>query len=169
MTLRSDPDAGLPEEIIPLCEPEIRGNEWKYIKECLDTKWVSSAGPAVERFETAVVKYVGAKYGVATANGTTALHIALLVSGIRPEEEVLVSTLTFIAPANAIRYVGAWPIFMDADPLYWQMDPEKVADFLKKECLWQRNTLYNKTTGRRIRAILTVHILGHPCDMDPIV
>ncbi len=169
MALRSDPDAGLPEEIIPLCEPEIRGNEWKYIKECLDTKWVSSAGPAVERFETAVVKYVGAKYGVATANGTTALHIALLVSGIRPEEEVLVSTLTFIAPANAIRYVGAWPIFMDADPIYWQMDPEKVANFLKKECSWQRNALYNKTTGRRVKAILTVHILGHPCDMDPIV
>lgn len=169
IAVRSDSTADLPEGIIPLCEPEIRGNEWKYIKECLDTKWVSSAGPAVERFETMVAKYVGAKYGVATANGTTALHIALLVSGIRPEEEILVSTLTFIAPANAIRYVSAWPIFMDADPLYWQMDPEKVEDFLKKECLWRRGALYNKTTGRRVKAVLTVHILGHPCDMDPLV
>jgi len=161
--------AAIPEGIIPLCAPEIRGNEWKYLKECLDTNWVSSAGPSVDRFETRMMSYVGAKHAVATVNGTTALHIALLVAGVQPDEEVLVSTLTFIAPANAVRYVNAWPIFMDADPLYWQMDPEKVVTFLTRECRWRNGVFYNKATGRQVRAILAVHILGHPCDMDPIV
>jgi len=149
--------------------PEIRGNEWKYVKECLDSNWVSSAGPFVERFEAMMARYVGAKYGVATVNGTTALQIALLVSGVQPEEEVLVSALTFIAPANAIRYVGAWPVFIDADANYWQMDPGRVVEFLEKECQWRKGGLYNKKSRRRVKAILPVHILGHPCDMDPII
>ena len=101
-------------------------------------------------------------------NGTAALHIALLVAGIQPDDEVLVSTLTFIAPANAIRYVGAWPVFMDAEPEYWQMDPQKVTDFLEQGCRWMHGELRNRATGRRVRAILPVHILGHPVDMDPI-
>jgi perosamine synthetase len=113
--------------------------------------------------------YVGTKYAVATVNGTAALHVALLVAGLQPDDEVLVSTLSFIAPANAIRYIGAWPVFMDSEPRYWQMDPEKVADFLEKECRWQNGHLANRTTGRRVKAILPVHILGHPCDMDPIL
>ena len=158
-----------PEEFIPLCIPEIRGNEWKYIKECLDTNWVSSVGSFVDRFEQELATYVKTQCAVATASGTAALHIALLVAGVQPDDEVLVSTLTFIAPANAIRYVGAWPVFMDADPLYWQMDPEKVIDFLEKECQWRNGALYNKATGRCVKAILPVHILGHPCDMDPIL
>ncbi len=123
----------------------------------------------MDRFERMVADYIGTRHAVATVNGTAALHIALLVTGVQPDEEVLVSTLTFIAPANAIRYVGAWPIFVDADPLYWQMDLEKVVDFLEKKCQWRSGALYNKTTGRRVRAILPVHILGHPCDMDPIL
>ncbi len=164
-----EPGAPTPEGVIPLCVPEIQGNEWEYIKECLDTKWVSSVGPFVDRFERMVADYVGTKYAVATVNGTASLHIALLVAGVQPDDEVLVSTLTFIAPANAIRYVDAWPVFMDADPLYWQMDPEKAVNFLEKECRWRNGTLYNKTTGRRVRAILPVHILGHPCDVDPIL
>jgi len=167
--MQFDPDALTPEGVIPLCVPEIRGNEWKYIKQCLDTNWVSSAGPIVGQFERMVAEYVGVRYAVATVNGTAALHIALLVAGVQADEEVLVSTLTFIAPANAIRYVGAWPIFVDADPLHWQMDPEKMEDFLNKECQWRSGALYNKTTGRRVRAVLPVHILGHPCDMDPIL
>jgi perosamine synthetase len=113
--------------------------------------------------------YVGTKYAVATVNGTAALHVAVLVAGVQPDDEVLVSTLSFIAPANAIRYADAWPVFMDSEPLYWQMDPEKVADFLEKECRWQNGHLANRTTGRRVKAILPVHILGHPCDMDPIL
>ena len=169
MSTRCEPGAPVAEGMIPLCVPEIRGNEWKYIKECLDTNWVSSGGSFVDRFERMVADYVGAKHAVATCNGTAALHIALLVAGIQPDDEVLVSTLTFIAPANAIRYVGAWPVFVDAEPDYWQMDPQKVVDFLEKECQWRNDALYNKTTDRRVSAILPVHILGHPVDMDPIL
>jgi len=164
-----EPGVPVPTGSIPLCVPEIRGNEWKYIKECLDTNWVSSVGPFVDRFERMMADYVGAKYAVATVNGTAALHIALLVAGVHPDDEVLVSTLTFIAPANAIRYVGAWPVFVDAEPEYWQMDPQKVVGFLEKECQWRNSALYNKTTGRRVTAILPVHILGHPVDMEPIL
>ena len=164
-----EPGAPAAEGMIPLCVPEIRGNEWKYIKECLDTNWVSSVGPFVDRFERELADYVGTEYAVATCNGTAALHIALLVAGVQPDDEVLVSTLTFIAPANAIRYVGAWPVFIDAEPDYWQMDPQKVVNFLEKECQWRNGALYSKTTARRVKAILPVHILGHPCDMDPIL
>jgi len=156
-------------KFLPLSVPEIRGNEWEYIKECLDTNWVSSVGVFVDRFEQMVAEYVGSKYAVAAVNGTAALHIALLVAGVQPDDEVLVSTLTFIAPANAIRYVGAWPVFIDAEPDYWQMDPQKVAAFIEKECRWRNGVLSNKSTGRRVKAILPVHILGHPVDMDPIL
>jgi perosamine synthetase len=154
---------------IPLCVPEIRGNEWKYVKECLDTGWVSSVGSFVDRFERMVADYVGAKYAVATVNGTAALHISLMLAGVAPDDEVLVSTLTFIAPANAIRYSGAWPVFIDAEPDYWQMDSARVRDFLENGCRWKDGALRNKSTGRRVRAIVPVHILGHPVDMDPIL
>jgi perosamine synthetase len=157
-----------PDGFIPLCVPEIRGTEWQYLKECLDTNWVSSAGPFVNRFEKMVTDYVGTKYGVATVNGTAALHIALLVAGVKPDEEVLVSTMSFIAPANAIRYVGAWPVFIDADPAYWQMDVAKLDNFISKGCHWHNGELTNRATGRRVKAILPVHILGHPCDMNTI-
>lgn len=157
------------DDFIPLCVPTIRGNEWQYIKDCLDTNWVSSVGAYVDRFEEMVANYVGAKYAVATVNGTAALHIALLVAGVKPDDEVLVSDLTFIAPANAIRYVGAWPVFIDAEPDYWQMDPQLVIRFLEEECIWQNGELRNKQTNRRVKAILPVHILGHPVDMDPII
>lgn len=153
---------------IPLSAPVIRGNEWKYVKDCLDTGWVSSVGSYVNRFEQDLATFVGARYGVATSSGTAALHVALQVVGVEPEDEVLVSTLSFIAPANAVRYLGAWPVFIDAEPHYWQMDGEKVAMFLQRECIWQDNTLRNKTTGRRVRAILPVHILGHPCELEKL-
>lgn len=161
--------AAASEETVPLCVPEIRGNEWQYLKDCLDTNWVSSVGKYVDRFEEVVAQYVGSKFAVATSSGTSALHVALLVAGVEPGDEVLVSSLTFIAPANAIRYVDAWPVFMDAEPNYWQMDPEKVRDFLTKECQWRNGALRNKTTGRRMKALLPVHILGHPVDLDPIL
>src|SRR5258705_1838990 len=93
---------------IPLSVPEISGNEWAYIKECLDTGWVSSAGPFVDRFEAELARYVGARHAIATVSGTAALHIALLVAGVEPEDEVILPSLTFIAPANAVRYAGAW-------------------------------------------------------------
>lgn len=154
---------------IPLCVPELRGNEWAYIKECLDTRFVSSVGPFVNRFERLMADYLGASHGVATVNGTAALHTALLTVGVEPDDEVLVSTLTFIAPVNAIRYAGAWPVFIDAEPRYWQMDPDRVVNFLDTQCRWANGELRNLATGRRVRAIIPVHILGHPVDMDPIV
>lgn len=169
MSMPFEPGTPAPEGVVPLCVPEIRGNEWKYIKECLDTNWVSSVGAFVDRFEQELAAYVGTKYAIATCNGTAALHVALLVAGVEPDDEVLVSTLTFIAPANAVRYVGAWPVFIDAQPEYWQMDPGKVVDFLDKECRWRNGALYNRATGRRVKAVLPVHILGHPVDMDPIL
>jgi len=155
--------------MIPLCVPCVEGNEWAYIKECLDTNWVSSVGPFVERFERDFAKTVGTKQAVAAVNGTSALHVALLIAGVEPDDEVLVSTLTFIAPANAIRYAGAWPVFIDAEPDYWQMDPGKAADFLEKGCDKTPDGLRNRATGRRVRAVMPVHILGHPCDMDPLL
>jgi perosamine synthetase len=154
---------------IPLCVPCLRGNEWAYVRECLDSGWVSSAGSYVDRFESRLAERVGAAYGVATVNGTAALHIALKVAGVQPDDEVLVSALTFIAPANAIRYVGAWPVFIDAEAAHWQMDPCRVEDFLLRDCVWRRGALHNRTTKRRVRAILPVHILGHPVDMDPLI
>src|SRR5271157_3336425 len=154
---------------IPLIVPEIRGNEWRYVKDCLDTNWVSSVGSYVDRFEQMVAQQAGTKHAVATVNGTSALHVALLVAGVRPDDEVLVSTLTFIAPVNAIRYVGAWPVFIDAEPVYWQMDPARVVEFLERDCRWSDGTLYNRRTGRRVTAVIPVHVLGHPVDLDPIL
>jgi perosamine synthetase len=161
------PDTGT--TFIPLSVPEIRGNEWRYVKECLDTGWVSSVGEYVNRFERMIAETVGASGAVATCNGTSALHTALLVSGVQPDDEVLVSTLTFIAPVNAIRYAGAWPVLIDAEAQFWQIDAGKVGDFLKGCWEDSNGELRNRRTGRRVRAILPVHILGHPADLDPIV
>jgi perosamine synthetase len=154
---------------IPLCVPEIVGNAWEYVKECLDTNWVSSVGPFVTRFEESVATYVGARHGIATSSGTAAIHTALMVAGVQPDDEVLVSALTFIAPANAVRYCGAWPVFIDAEPNFWQMDAQRVVDFLETQCRYADGQLFNKTTGRRVKAILPVHVLGHPVDIDPIL
>jgi perosamine synthetase len=156
-------------DTIPLNVPEIRGNEWRYVKECLDTNWVSSVGAYVDQFEQMVARQAETRHGVATVNGTAALHVALLVAGVQPEDEVLVSTLTFIAPVNAIRYVGAWPVFIDAESTYWQMDPARVVEFLERGCRWSDGALYNRRTGRRVSAVIPVHILGHPVDIDPIM
>ncbi len=166
---RLEPGAPVPHSVIPLCAPEVGQNERIYIKECLDTNWVSSVGPFVTRFEEMTAGYVDVKFGVATCSGTAALHTALLVAGIKPNDEVLLSTLTFIAPANAIRYAGAWPVFIDAEPDYWQMDVQKLKDFPVRDCNWRNGFLYNRITRRRVMAIMPVHILGHPCDMDPIL
>jgi perosamine synthetase len=156
-------------KFIPLCVPHISGNEWEYVKDCLDTGWVSSVGSYVTRFEKMTADYVGTKHAVAAVSGTAALHTALLVAGVEPDDEVIVSNLSFIAPANAIRYCGASPVFVDVDPDYWQMDHRIVAEFLKTKCSVSQGVLVNKETGRRVRAVLPVHILGHPVDIDPIL
>jgi perosamine synthetase len=163
-----EPGAAVKPGVIPLCVPEVGGNEWLYVKECLDTNWVSSAGPFVSRFEQSIASYVGADHAIATVNGTAALHVALLVAGVEADDEVILPALTFIAPANAVRYVGAWPVFVDIEPNYWQLDADKVLDFLAQQCQWSNGKLINKTTQRRVRAILPVHILGHPCDIDAL-
>lgn len=154
---------------IPLSVPEIRGNEWAYIKECLDTGWVSSAGPFVDRFERNLAAAVGAAHAVAVVNGTAALHIALKLIGVQPEEEVLVSDLTFVAPVNAIRYCQAHPVFVDAGLQSWQMDAGKLERFLSRECEKKNGACVNRRTGRRVRAVLPVHILGLACEMDRIL
>jgi perosamine synthetase len=156
-------------EGIPLCVPELRGNEGRYVEECIKTGWVSSVGAYVDQLEHTVAGYVGASKGVATSTGTAALHVALLAAGVKPDDEVLVSDLTFIAPANSIRYVNASPVLIDAEPVYWQMDAGRVIDFLDQQCKWTDGKLINKTTGRRVSAIMPVHILGHPVDFDPIL
>lgn len=154
---------------IPLSVPEIGGNEWTYVKECLETGWVSSVGAFVERFEKDVSRVAGTRLGVATSSGTSALHVALLAAGIQHDEEVAVSTLTFIAPANAVRYVGAWPVFIDADEATGQMDPSRLAEFVEQRCTRVGEYLVNRDTGRRVTGVLPVHILGHPVDMDPVL
>ncbi len=162
-------DVSAEDRLIPLCAPEISGNEWKYVKECLDTGWVSSAGPFVERFELETARYVGARQGVAVSNGTAALHVALKVVGVRPDDEVLVSDLTFVAAANAVSYCRAHPVLMDADRTTWEMDVDKVARFLDEECVVDKSECRNRRTGRRVRAILPVHILGMSCRIDRIM
>lgn len=155
---------------IPLSEPVIRGNEWKYVKDCLDTGWVSSVGSYVNKFEEMMAAYTGTKYAVATTNGTAALHLSLLVSGVKAGDEVLVPTLTFIATANAVRYCGAEPVFFDSNPKTFCLDVRLVHNFLTQEC--ERRTdgfTYNKKTGRRVSVVLPVHIFGHPVDMDPLL
>lgn len=162
-------EATTAQEQIPLCIPQIDGNEWIYVKECLDTGWVSSVGSYVTRFEEQLAAVAGCQYAVATSSGTAALHTSLVTLGIEPDDEVIVSALTFVASANAIRYVGAWPVFMDVTREYWQMDPQKLSDFLEQECHWVGGELRNNHTGRPVRAIMPVHILGHPVDLAPIL
>ncbi len=153
---------------IPLCVPEIRGNEWQYVRECLDTGWVSSVGSYVTKFEEALAARAGTKHAIATVNGTAALHIALLCAGVEAGDEVLVSTMTFIAPANAIRYANAHPVFIDCEPDFWEMDPAAVARFLEHECTFDGTTVTDTATGRRVKAIVPVDVLGHPVDLDPL-
>jgi perosamine synthetase len=156
-------------QLIPNAVPCLRGNEWQYLKECLDSNWVSSVGPFVERFERALASWVGVRHGVATVNGTAALHVALLVAGVEAGDEVIVPTLTFAATANAVRYCGAVPIFMDSEPRTWTVDPQKVADFLARECDVRDGRVVNRATGRRVRALLPVHLYGHPADLDSLL
>jgi perosamine synthetase len=155
---------------IPLSEPLISGNEWKYIKECLDTGWVSSVGSYVEKFEEKVKKYIGSEYAIAVINGTSALHVSLISSGVQPDDEVIVPTLTFIAPVNVVSYCNAYPVFMDCEEDTLCIDVQKVTDFINNECERKRDGYtYNKKTNRRIKTIIPVHIFGHPADMDELL
>ena len=154
--------------LIPLSVPSIQGNAWKYVKDCLDTGWVSSAGKYVSAFEGAVARYSGAKHAVACVNGTAALHVALELCGVRPGDEVIVPTLTFIAPVNTVRYCGAQPVFMDCDG-FMNMDVDKLETFCQEECRLSQGKLINKKTKRTVKAVLPVHVFGNPCRMDRIL
>lgn len=156
-------------DLIPLSVPVIRGNEWRYVKQCLDTAWVSSVGSFVDRFERAVADRVGRAFGVATVNGTSALHVALQVAGIAPGDEVVVPALTFVSPANAVRYLGAFPVFVDVTDDHLQLDVAKLERFLRLQCQHRSGKLVNRATDRPVRALLPVHVLGHPVDMDPVL
>jgi len=153
-------------KFIPLSVPNIAGNEWKYVKECLDSGWISSVGSYVTQFEEMVAGFAGAKFGVAAVNGTAALHISLLLSGVGPGDYVILPNLTFVASANSIKYLGAEPILIDADPDLWQMDLNLLEEFLEEETEVKNGQLNYKKNGRRIAAIMPVHILGNMCDMD---
>ena len=149
-----------------LSGPNIAGNEWKYVKECLDTGWVSSVGSYVTKFENMVAEFAGCKYGVATSNGTTALHIALLLAGVKQDDYVIAPNVTFIASINSIRYTGADPILIDVDPQTWQMDLDLLEEFLENETDEKDGELFYVKDGRTIRCIMPVHVLGNICDMD---
>lgn len=149
-----------------LSGPNIAGNEWKYVKNCLDTGWVSSVGSYVTQFENMVAEFAGVKYGVATSSGTTALHISLMLAGVKQNDYVIAPNITFIASINSIKYTGADPVLIDVDTAGWQMDLDLLEEFLEKETGHRNGELVYKKNGRVIRCIMPVHVLGNVCDMD---
>lgn len=155
-------------EYIALHEPVFEGNEWKYIKECLDTGWVSSAGAYVDRFEQMLCDYTDSSHAVASVNGTAALHICLLLAGLEAGDEVLVPALTFVATANAVSYCKATPHFVDVEEKTLGIDPVKLNDYLRKIAMLRGGVCYNRETGNRIRAVVPMHTFGHPVDIDPL-
>ena len=169
MNTASEPGGPAAAGWISLSVPHVGGNAWTYVKECLDSGWVSSAGDFVNRFERDVARLAGRPHGVACTSGTAALHLALIVAGVQPEDEVIVPALTFAAPANAVRYIGAWPVFIDVEPDYFQIDPQRVHEFIERGCEWRGGALINVMTKRRVRALLPVDLLGHPVDIDPLL
>jgi perosamine synthetase len=152
-----------------LSGPNVAGNEWKYVKDCLDTGWVSSVGEYVTRFESMVAEYAGCRFGVATSNGTSALHISLMLAGVQANDYVIVPNVTFIASVNSIKYTGADPILIDIDPATWQMDLSLLEKFFAEETENRNGELVNKKDGRVIRAIMPVHVLGNMCDMQRLM
>jgi len=152
-----------------LSGPNIAGNEWKYVKDCLDTGWVSSVGAYVTQFENMVAEFAECKYGVATSNGTAALQIALQLAGVQRHDYVIVPNVTFVASVNSIKYTGADPILIDVDPHTWQMDLELVEEFLKKETGEKDGKCVYLKNNRVIRCIMPVHVLGNVCDMDRLM
>jgi perosamine synthetase len=153
---------------VALHEPVFEGDEWRNVKDCLDTGWVSSVGAYVDRFEAELGEQAGG-YAVAVVNGTAALHAAMLLAGVEPDDEVLVPALTFIATANAVSYCGAVPHFVDSDPRTLGVDPEPLGRYLAECAETRGGGLWNRRTGRRIRAIVPMHTFGHPIDMDALL
>ncbi|MBW8242634.1 LegC family aminotransferase [Muricauda oceani] len=149
-------------DFIPLHEPIFNGNEKKYLNNCIDSTFVSSVGKYVDYFEEMVVDFTGAKFAVATVNGTAALHIGLLLSDVKRDDEVITQPLTFVATCNAISYIGAHPLFIDVDKNTLSLSPEKLLTFLQTNTEQVDGRCKNKLTGRLIKAMVPMHTFGHP-------
>lgn len=154
---------------LALHEPRFNGNEWAYLKECLDSTFVSSVGKFVDRFEADLASFTGAKRAVAVVNGTAALHVALRLAGVEAGDEVLLPALTFIATANAVAYCQATPHFVDSEVRSLGMDAVALRDYLSKATELRNNQCINRTTGRVIRAMVPMHTFGHPVDIDALI
>ena len=152
-----------------LHEPSFAGNEWQYLKECLDSTFVSSVGKFVDRFEADLTAFTGAKHVVAVVNGTAALHIALKLAGVKADDEVLVPALTFVATANAVTYCGATPHFVDSEARTLGVDAAKLRDYLANHTEQRSGQCVNRATGRVIRALVPMHTFGHPADLDGLL
>jgi perosamine synthetase len=150
---------------ISLHEPSFNGNEIKYIEECINSTWVSTSGKFIDKFEIAVKKYLNSKHAIACISGTASLHISLLVADVKKGDEVIVPTITFIAPINAVKYVGADPIFMDVDNFY-NIDQNKTIEFITKHTIFKNGYTINKKNKSTIKAIILVHTFGNPCSID---
>lgn len=155
--------------VIPNAEPYLGGKEWEYVKQCLDDNWVSSGGAFVGRFERELAAYVGVPHAVATVNGSAALHVALLAAGVGSDDEVVLPSLTFVASAGAVVHCGAHPVFLDSEPVSWGLDPARLEEFLTRDCEARAGRVVDRTTGRRVAAVMPVHLYGHPCDLDPLL
>lgn len=158
-----------PDGLIYLHEPRFNGNEKKYVNDCIDTTFVSSVGKYVSRFEEMIAEFTGAKHAIAAVNGTAALHIALILSDVKPEDEVITQALTFIATANAIAYTGAKPVFVDVDRETMGLSPLSLENFLSNNAIVKDGFCINKSSGRRIKACVPMHTFGHPCRIDEII
>ncbi len=154
---------------VPLHEPVFQGNEWIYIKECLDSTFVSSVGKFVDRFEQDIASFTGAKYAVAVVNGTAALHVSMLLSGVTRGDEVLVPAMTFVATANAVTYCGAIPHFVDSEESTLGMDPHALREYLRRIAKVVDGVCINNGTGRTIRAMVPMHAFGHPADIEALL
>src|SRR5574341_17063 len=177
MSIRLDPHAvltairsALPsnQNTVALHEPSFNGNEWTYVKECLDTGWVSSVGKFVDRFEKELAEFTGIRRAVALVKGTAALHICLKLVGVEAGDEVLIPTLTFVATANAVTYCGALPHFVDSELNTLGMDSRKLDAHLKGAAEVRKDGCYNRETGKRIKAVVPMHTFGHPVDLDAL-
>jgi len=155
-------------EFIPLHEPRFIGNEKKYLNECIDSTFVSSVGKFVDEFEEKIANYTGSKYAIATSNGTSALHISLLLANVDQNNEVITQPLTFVATCNAISYCGAQPIFIDVDLDTMGLSPSALKYFLEKNTSVKNQQCINNKTGKVIKACVPMHTFGHPCRIDEI-
>jgi perosamine synthetase len=154
---------------VALHEPRFAGNEWDYLKDCLDSTFVSSVGRYVDRFEADLAAYTGARHAVAVVNGTAALHIALQLAGVQEGDEVLVPALTFVATANAVAYCGAIPHFVDSEERTLGLDPQALRDYLGATTELRDGNCVNLVTGRVIRAVIPMHAFGHPLDIEGVL